>query len=44
MLGPLACGVLIEKLGYEEGFQAMALSSLAVLAVTWWGLKRGKLE
>ena len=44
MLGPLACGVLIETLGYEQGFQAMALSSLAVLAVTWWGLKRGKLE
>jgi predicted MFS family arabinose efflux permease len=44
MLGPLACGVLIEKLGYEQGFQAMALSSLAVLAVTWWGLTRGKLE
>ena len=42
MLGPLACGVLIEKLGYEQGFQAMALSSLAVLAVTGWGLKRGK--
>lgn len=44
MLGPLACGVLIEKLGYEQGFQAMALSSLAVLVITWWGLKRGKLE
>lgn len=44
MLGPLACGVLIEKMGYEEGFQAMALGSLIVLALTWWGLKRGKLE
>ena len=44
MLGPLACGVLIEEMGYEQGFQAMALGSLAVLALTWWGLKRGKLE
>jgi predicted MFS family arabinose efflux permease len=40
MLGPLLCGVLIEKLGYEQGFQAMALISAIVLAVTWVGLKR----
>jgi MFS transporter, DHA1 family, multidrug resistance protein len=40
MLGPLLCGVLIEKLGYERGFQAMALISAVVLAVTWVGLKR----
>ena len=40
MLGPLACGVVIEKLGYKQGFQAMALSSLVVLALTWYGLKR----
>jgi MFS family permease len=44
MIGPLVCGILIEKMGYEQGFQAMAASSLAVLALTWWGLKRGKLE
>jgi predicted MFS family arabinose efflux permease len=40
MVGPLACGVLIESLGYEQGFQAMALISTVVLAVTWWGLKK----
>jgi MFS transporter, DHA1 family, multidrug resistance protein len=40
MLGPLLCGVLIEKLGYEQGFQAMALISAVVLVVTWIGLKR----
>jgi predicted MFS family arabinose efflux permease len=44
MLGPLACGVLIEEMGYDQGFQAMALGSLIVLALTWCGLKRGKLE
>ncbi|MSP41011.1 MAG: MFS transporter [Deltaproteobacteria bacterium] len=44
MLGPLACGVTIEMMGYEQGFQVMALSSLVVLAFTWWGLKRGKPE
>jgi len=37
-IGPLLCGVLIEKLGYEFGFQAMALFSLVVLGLTWWGL------
>lgn len=40
MLGPLLCGVVIEKLGYEQGFQAMALISAVVLAITWIGLKR----
>jgi predicted MFS family arabinose efflux permease len=40
MVGPLACGVLIERLGYEQGFQAMALISAVVLIVTWVGLKR----
>jgi predicted MFS family arabinose efflux permease len=40
MVGPLACGVLIERLGYEQGFQAMALISAVVLIVTWIGLKR----
>jgi predicted MFS family arabinose efflux permease len=42
MIGPLVCGVLIEKMGYEQGFQAMALSSLAVLVVTWYGLKKNR--
>jgi predicted MFS family arabinose efflux permease len=40
MVGPLFCGVLIEELGYERGFQAMALSSALVLMLTWLGLKR----
>jgi predicted MFS family arabinose efflux permease len=40
MIGPLVCGVLIEKMGYEQGFQAMAASSLLVLAITWYGLKK----
>lgn len=44
MLGPLACGVLIEKLGYERGFQMMALGSLLVLALTWHGLGRKESE
>jgi len=44
MLGPLLCGVAIEKLGYEQGFQAMALISLAVLAITWHGLNRQPAE
>jgi predicted MFS family arabinose efflux permease len=42
MLGPLLCGVLIERLGYEQGFQAMALSSFIVLGITWCGLRREK--
>lgn len=40
MIGPLVCGVLIESLGYEQGFQMMAISSVIVLALTWWGLRR----
>jgi predicted MFS family arabinose efflux permease len=40
MLGPLLCGALIEELGYEQGFHAMALVSSAVLVVTWMGLRR----
>lgn len=39
-IGPLVCGALIEHMGYEGGFQAMALSSTIVLALTWAGLKR----
>ena len=39
-IGPLACGALIEDMGYEGGFQTMALSSIVVLALTWYGLKR----
>ena len=40
MLGPLLCGVMIERLGYEQGFQAMALSSFIVLAITWCGFRK----
>ncbi len=38
-LGPLLCGLLVEKLGYAAGFQAMALASLAVFFLVWLGLK-----
>jgi predicted MFS family arabinose efflux permease len=37
-LGPLVCGALIEGLGFDRGFQAMALISLVVLVVVWYGL------
>jgi predicted MFS family arabinose efflux permease len=40
MIGPLVCGVLIEKMGYERGFHAMALSSLFVWVIAWYGLKK----
>jgi predicted MFS family arabinose efflux permease len=40
MLGPLLCGILIERLGYEQGFQAMTVISCAVLLLTWLGLKK----
>jgi len=39
-LGPLLCGAVIETMGYELGFQAMALVSLVVLIFVWLGLKR----
>jgi predicted MFS family arabinose efflux permease len=39
-LGPLFCGAVIEKLGYEAGFQAMGAVSLVVLALVWLGLSR----
>jgi predicted MFS family arabinose efflux permease len=39
-IGPLVCGALIQEMGYEGGFQAMALSSAVVLVITWIGLKR----
>jgi MFS transporter, ACDE family, multidrug resistance protein len=37
-LGPLVCGALIEGLGFDRGFQAMALISLVVLVIVWYGL------
>src|ERR1043166_7245381 len=39
-IGPLLCGAMIEKMGYEQGFQAMALISLVVFGLTWWGLQK----
>ena len=39
-LGPLLCGALIEGLGFDRGFQAMALISLVVFVVVWHGLSR----
>ena len=39
-IGPLVCGALIESMGYEGGFQTMALISGVVLVITWIGLKR----
>jgi predicted MFS family arabinose efflux permease len=39
-LGPLFCGAVIEKLGYERGFQAMGAVSLVVLIVVWFGMNR----
>jgi predicted MFS family arabinose efflux permease len=43
-IGPLACGALIEQMGYRGGFQAMALSSLVVLVLSGYGLKRQSAE
>jgi predicted MFS family arabinose efflux permease len=40
MIGPLFCGVLIDRMGYEQGYQMMALISALVLLLTWFGLTR----
>ena len=39
-IGPLICGALIEQMGYEGGFQAMAIISAVALVITWIGLKQ----
>jgi predicted MFS family arabinose efflux permease len=39
-LGPLIAGALVQALGYETGFHAMAALSAAVFLVAWFGLKR----
>ncbi|HXG50645.1 MAG TPA: MFS transporter [candidate division Zixibacteria bacterium] len=39
MLGPLLCGWLIERAGYERGFQWMALITAFVLFASWRGLR-----
>jgi predicted MFS family arabinose efflux permease len=41
-IGPFVCGVLIEQMGYEGGFQMMALSSAVALALAWYGLKANR--
>ncbi len=40
LLGPLVCGALIERFGYERAFQAMAVISLLVFFTVWYGLRR----
>jgi DHA1 family multidrug resistance protein-like MFS transporter len=40
MLGPLVAGFLVEKLGYEQGFETMAVISAVVLFVVWRGLNK----
>ena len=40
MVGPLLAGVLVESAGYEHSFHAMSAISLAVLFLTWAGLKQ----
>ena len=39
MLGPLLCGALIERVGYERGFQMMALISAGAFLLVWFGLR-----
>jgi MFS family permease len=41
MFGPFLCGILVEGLGYEQGFQAMTAISCVVLLLTWLGLRKG---
>lgn len=40
LLGPLLCGLLIEKMGYEQGFQAMAVATAGIYLLIWYGFKR----
>ena len=40
ILGPLLAGLLIEGFGYEGGFFAMALISLAAFFLVWHLLRR----
>ncbi|HEX9272258.1 MAG TPA: MFS transporter [Candidatus Binatia bacterium] len=39
-VGPLLCGALLEGMGFDRGFQSMALMSLVVFVVVWYGLSR----
>jgi predicted MFS family arabinose efflux permease len=44
VLGPLLCGALIERLGYEQGFRTMALISTVAFLVVWYGLRYQRTE
>lgn len=39
-LGPLIAGAVVQKFGYESGFQSMAALSLGILVIVWLGLKQ----
>ena len=39
-VGPLLCGALIEGMGFDQGFQVMAVISTVVLALTWYGAQK----
>lgn len=38
--GPLLAGLLVQGFGYEGGFVGMALISLTVFLLVWYGLSR----
>ncbi|MPZ75060.1 MAG: MFS transporter [Deltaproteobacteria bacterium] len=40
MLGPLLAGALVQRLGYEKGFQTMGAISIVVFFLVWRGLKQ----
>lgn len=40
ILGPLVAGVLIQRFDYEGGFFSMALISLAISLMVWYGFRR----
>jgi len=40
ILGPLVCGALIDGMGFDLGFQAMAMISLVVFVSVRYGLSR----
>jgi predicted MFS family arabinose efflux permease len=44
MLGPLLAGFVVERFGYENGFQTMAAISLVIFSIVWLGLKKRRLE
>jgi len=38
-LGPLMAGLLVQHLGYESGYHGMAAISVAILIISWLGLR-----